>query len=316
MAAVPEVHKATAGNPVTCPDPRAAKAALRSSMNISTRIAGWDSSAMARGVEREPGATKACVTPQRTHSSTRVAQKVACALAVLRAFVLLLGSIVGSMKVEIWSDVVCPWCYIGKKKFEDAVANLAAEGTQLDLEISFRPFQLDPNAPVGGTSPVRDAYAKKFGGPEKADKIIDHVSRVAADAGITFHMDRALRANTLRAHRLMYLALRDHGAAAQREMKQALLEAYFTDGKNVADDEVLIAAAVRAGIGRDEAEKWLNSNDGEAEVRRDIMEAGELGITAVPTFVIDGRWAIPGAQDAEVFERALLRMSQRPAETE
>lgn len=215
------------------------------------------------------------------------------------------------MKVEIWSDVVCPWCYIGKKKFEDAVANLAAEGTQLDLEITFRPFQLDPSAPVGGTSPVREAYAKKFGGPEKADKILAHVTQVAADTGITFNMDRALRANTLRAHRMMFLALRERGPVAQREMKQALLEAYFTDGKNVADDDVLIDAAARAGIERELAESWLASDDGDAEVRRDIVEAGDLGITAVPTFVIDGKWAIPGAQDTEVFERALRRMSQR-----
>lgn len=220
------------------------------------------------------------------------------------------------MKVEIWSDVVCPWCYIGKKKFEDAVANLASEGSQLDLEISFRPFQLDPSAPVGGTSPVRDAYAKKFGGPEKADKIIAHVSNVAAQAGITFNMDRAVRANTLLAHRLMYLALRDYGPSAQREMKQALLEAYFTNGENVADDEVLIAAAARAGIERSVVEEWLASDDGDAEVRRDIIEAGELGITAVPTFVIDGRWAIPGAQDVEVFERALRRMNDRSSSNE
>lgn len=220
------------------------------------------------------------------------------------------------MKVEIWSDVVCPWCYIGKKKFEDAVANLASEGSQLDLEISFRPFQLDPSAPVGGTSPVRDAYAKKFGGPDKADKIIAHVSNVAAQAGITFNMDRAVRANTLLAHRLMYLALRDYGPSAQREMKQALLEAYFTNGENVADDEVLIAAAARAGIERSVVEEWLAGDDGDAEVRRDIIEAGELGITAVPTFVIDGRWAIPGAQDVEVFERALRRMNDRSSSNE
>ena len=279
-------------------------------------MSGCDSSAIARGVDLDPGATNACLTPQRTHSSTRAAQKVAWAFAVERRPESVEGSIVGSMKIEIWSDVVCPWCYIGKKKFEDAVALLASEGTQLDLEITFRPFQLDPNAPVGGSAPVREAYAKKFGGLEKADKIMNHVTSVAAEAGITFHMDRAVRANTLQAHRLMFLALRDHGPKAQRDMKQALLEAYFTDGKNVGDDEVLVEAAVSAGISRAEAEGWLATTDGDAEVRRDITEAGELGITAVPTFVIDGKWAIPGAQDVEVFQRALVRMSQRAADTE
>lgn len=215
------------------------------------------------------------------------------------------------MKVEIWSDVVCPWCYIGKKRFEDAVKSLADEGTELDLEVTFRPFQLDPSAPVGGSMPVIDAYARKFGGHDKATKIIDHVTGVARDSGITFHMDRAVRANTLRAHRMMHLALTHHGPAAQGAMKQRLLEAYFTDGRNVADDEVLLDAAGAAGIPPDTARAWLDSDEGDAEVRRDIIEAGELGITAVPTFVIDGRWAIPGAQDVEVFARALKRMHDK-----
>ena len=245
------------------------------------------------------------LTPSLTHSSVNVAQKVACASAVGR------GSIVLVMKVEIWSDVVCPWCYIGKKRFEDAVQSLADEGTELDLEVTFRPFLLDPSAPIGGATPVAEAYAKKFGGAEKAAKILEHVTRVAADTGITFHMDRAVRANTLRAHRMMHLALTHHGSAAQSAMKQHLLESYFTKGENVADDEILVAAAQSAGIPRTTAESWLESDEGDAEVRRDIMEAGELGITAVPTFVIDGRWAIPGAQDVEVFARALRRMHEK-----
>ncbi len=211
---------------------------------------------------------------------------------------------------------MCPWCYIGKKRFEDAVQSLADEGTEIDLEITFRSFQLDPSAPVGGSMPVAEAYAKKFGGPEKAAKILDHVTTVAADTGITFHMDRAVRANTLRAHRMMYLALKHHGAKAQGAMKQHLLEAYFTNGENVADDDVLLAAAAAAGIARTEAESWLDSDEGDVEVRRDIIEAGELGITAVPTFVIDGRWAIPGAQDVDVFVRALRRMQEKSAASE
>ncbi|MEY2968116.1 MAG: hypothetical protein RIQ64_743 [Actinomycetota bacterium] len=215
------------------------------------------------------------------------------------------------MKVEIWSDVVCPWCYIGKKRFEDAVQSLADEGTDLDLEVTFRPFQLDPSAPVGGASPVAEAYAKKFGGPDKAEKILAHVTRVAAETGITFNMEKAVRANTLRAHRMMHLALVHHGPVAQRAMKQHLLESYFTNGENVADDAVLMAAAAAAGIPRDTAVTWLDSDEGDAEVRRDIVEAGDLGITAVPTFVIDGKWAIPGAQDVDVFVRALRRMHDK-----
>ena len=249
----------------------------------------------------------ALLTPHRAHSSTNVAQNVACASAWRDVE----GSIVSFMKVEIWSDVVCPWCYIGKKRFEDAVQRLSDEGTEIDLEVTFRPFQLDPSAPVGGTSPVAEAYAKKFGGPDKAAKIIDHVTRVASDSGIEFNMDIALRANTLRAHRMMHLALLHNGADAQRRMKQRLLEAYFTEGRNVAADDVLLEAATAAGIPVETAQGWLDSDEGDADVRRDIIEAGELGITAVPTFVIDGRWAIPGAQDVDVFVRALRRMHEK-----
>jgi predicted DsbA family dithiol-disulfide isomerase len=109
------------------------------------------------------------------------------------------------MNVEIWSDVVCPWCYIGKKRFETALANLAAQGVELDINISFRPFQLDPSAPRNTPSPVIDGYAKKFGGMEKAHQIINHVTSAASDSGIEFHMENALRANTLQAHRLLHL---------------------------------------------------------------------------------------------------------------
>jgi predicted DsbA family dithiol-disulfide isomerase len=215
------------------------------------------------------------------------------------------------MRLEIWSDVVCPWCYIGKKRFETAVEHLRSEGTQLDLEISFRPFQLDPNAPSDGTQPVAEAYAKKFGGPDQARKIIDHVTRTAADSGIEFRMDLALRANTLRAHRMMHLALVHHGNDAQTAMKQYLLESYFTRGEDIASDDVLIAAAGAAGISPETAREWLVSNEGDQEVRADISRAGELGITAVPTFVFDDTWAIPGAQDVEVFERVLRRLAEK-----
>ena len=215
------------------------------------------------------------------------------------------------MQVEIWSDVVCPWCYIGKKRFETALKNLAAEGLTIDIDIVFRPFQLDPSAPVDSTSPVIEGYAKKFGGVEQAEKIISHVTNAAADSGITFNMGEALRANTLGAHRLLFLALQHHGSEVQNQVKQSLLESYFTNGLDIGTREVLVAAATSAGISRATAEKYVDSNDGDVEVRHDIMRAGDLGITAVPTFVFDGKWSVPGAQDVAVFENVLRRLSSR-----
>src|SRR6187431_3514883 len=105
------------------------------------------------------------------------------------------------MQVEIWSDVVCPWCYIGKRRFERAVAEVADD---IEVRAVYRPYQLDPSAPRGASVPVVEAYARKFGGPERAEQILDHVTRIAADDGIEFRMDRALRANTLLAHRLLW----------------------------------------------------------------------------------------------------------------
>lgn len=215
------------------------------------------------------------------------------------------------MNVEIWSDVVCPWCYIGKKRFETALENLAAAGIDLNISISFRPFQLDPSAPRNAPSSVFDGYAKKFGGVEKAHQIINHVTSAALDSGIEFHMESALRANTLQAHRLLHLALLHHGPDTQVVLKQALLEAYFTDGKDIGSTEVLVASAQRAGIAPETAHEYLSSDEGLAEVLSDLSLAGELGITAVPTFVFDGKWTVPGAQDVAVFENVLRRLATR-----
>ena len=110
-----------------------------------------------------------------------------------------------TITVDIYSDVVCPWCYIGKRKFERGLAQIAGD-LDVDVEVTYRPHQLDPTAAFGLATPVFEAYSKKFGGPERAEQIIGHVTSTAAETGIEFHMERALRANTLLAHRLIWLA--------------------------------------------------------------------------------------------------------------
>ena len=212
------------------------------------------------------------------------------------------------MRVEIWSDVVCPWCYIGKRRFEQALENFAGRD---EVEIVFRPFQLDPTAPPGAATPVADVYARKFGGPERAAQIIGHVTNVAAASGIEFHLDRAVRANTLLAHRLLWFA---EPRGVQIALKEELLRAYFTDGRNVGDPEVLVEIAERVGLDRAEVEELLASDEGTDEVRAELAVAAANDITAVPTFVFDGRWTVPGAQDVEVFERVLQRVATLEAQ--
>lgn len=202
------------------------------------------------------------------------------------------------MRVEIWSDVICPWCYIGKRRFEQALAGY--EGRD-GIEIVFRPYQLDPTASPGKSMPVREAYARKFGGYEEADRIMNHVTGVAQGAGLDFHLERAQRANTLLAHRMLWAAEHNGGTALQIELKERLLQAYFVDGENVGDPDTLARIASEAGLGQAEISGVLEGDLGLVEVGSQLEEATDLGITAVPTFVFEGRWTVPGAQDADTF---------------
>src|SRR6478672_8605700 len=131
------------------------------------------------------------------------------------------------MKIEIWSDVVCPWCYIGKRRFEEALREFEHAD---EVEVRWRPFQLDPRAPSTPT-PVLDAYARKFGGPEQARMIVDRITAVAAEVGLDFHLDIAQRGNTFDAHRLLWLVRDD--PSLQGALKERLMRAYFVDGADI-----------------------------------------------------------------------------------
>jgi len=212
------------------------------------------------------------------------------------------------IQVEIWSDVVCPWCYIGKRRFERAVTELDGE---IDLDVVYRPYQLDPTASPGKSQPVFEAYARKFGGPEQAAAIIDRVTATAAQDGLGFRMDRALRANTLLAHRLLWLAEQQGSPVPQATLKERLLQAYFIDGLDIGDPDVLADCAAEIGFERPAVIEFLDSDRGRGEVAAFLEQAAENGIGAVPTFVINGRWAIPGAQDTETFVNVLRRLNEK-----
>ncbi len=208
------------------------------------------------------------------------------------------------MRVEIWSDVVCPWCYIGKRRFEQALGRFAHSDA---VEIVFRPFRLDPDAPTAAT-PVLDAYARKFGGPEPARQIVERVTAAAAGEGLDFRLDVAQRANTLDAHRVLDLALE---RGVQVNVKERLLRAYFSEGRNVADHPTLIDLGGEAGLDPADVAALLAGDDRLPSVLAARQVAAELGITAVPTFVLAGRWAVPGAQEPGVFEQVLARAWER-----
>jgi predicted DsbA family dithiol-disulfide isomerase len=210
------------------------------------------------------------------------------------------------MHVEIWSDVVCPWCYIGKRRLERAVDQLSGE---IAVEVEYRPYQLDPNAPPGAGTPVAEVYARKFGGPEQARAILDRVTGIAAGEGLEFRMDRAVRANTRLAHRLLWYAEQPGSPVDQPAVKERLMQAYFHDGLDVGDPDVLADCAAEVGLDRDDVVAFLSSDAGVGEVMDHLTYANDNGITAVPTYVIDGRWAVPGAQDTEVFVNVLRRMA-------
>ena len=215
------------------------------------------------------------------------------------------------MRVEIWSDVVCPWCFIGKRRFDKAVAELRLAGVTEPIEIVYKAFQLDPTAPVGDPQPVVDGYAKKFGGRERAEQILQHVTSVAAADDITFNMDIALRANTILAHRSLHWALTQHGPLVQAQFKERLLSAYFTEGRDVGDADTIAFCANDIGLDAVALRTWLDSDEGYSEVQADLQGAAAREITAVPSFVIDDRFLIPGAQDVEVFVNVLQRALTR-----
>lgn len=203
------------------------------------------------------------------------------------------------MKVEIYSDVACPWCYIGKQRFERALASYAGDEP---VEVVYRPFQLDPGAPAPGV-PMRQYLERRFG--PRAAGMADQVVSAGRGEGLALDYDRGVAANTLDAHRLLLLAEREHGAAVQRGVAEALFRAHFAEGVDISDRDVLVELSQAAGMDGERVRAYLASPEGSEEVRSEIAQAQRLGIAAVPTFVFEGRYAVQGAQPASAFVDAL-----------
>jgi predicted DsbA family dithiol-disulfide isomerase len=209
------------------------------------------------------------------------------------------------VRIEIWSDVVCPWCYIGKRRLETA---LDRSGHREDIEIVYRSFELDPSSPRVPVETVAEHLGAKYGGgPEAGRQMVERVEAVAAEEGLVFQLGKAKRANTVDAHRLLHLALAEGGPALQSTLKEALLASYFLRAENVADHDLLRRTAVEAGLDAARVDEVLASDEYADAVERDIREATSLGATGVPFFVIDRKYGVSGAQPAEAFVQVLER---------
>lgn len=210
--------------------------------------------------------------------------------------------------VEIWSDIVCPWCYIGKRRFEAALGRFEHAD---EVEVRWRSFELDPAAPVRRSAPMAEHLAAKYGiSVDQAAERLAAMDDLAAAEGLHYDLARTQGGNTFDAHRLLHLAS-EKDAAIGGTLKEALLHAYFEENRPIGDREVLVDAAVRAGLDPGAIRETLASDRFAAEVRADEAEARELGCTGVPFFVFDRSFAVPGAQDAETFLIVLRRAWDR-----
>jgi predicted DsbA family dithiol-disulfide isomerase len=209
------------------------------------------------------------------------------------------------MKVEIYSDVMCPWCYIGERRFTRALA--AFPGSEA-VEVVFRPYQLDPGAPEKAV-PLKRYLTERYG--PRSEAMLSQVSAAASGERITIDWENAQSVNTRTAHRLLRLAEREYGPDVQRALLERLFDAHFSKGGDVADTDLLTRLAVEAGMDEQRVRDYLASGEGAAELEREFDHARALGVRSVPTFVFDGQYAVEGAQPASTFLQVLEEVRQR-----
>jgi len=207
------------------------------------------------------------------------------------------------VRIDVVSDVVCPWCFIGKRRLEKAIAL----NPDIPVEVHWRPYFLNDWIPREGIS--REQYLiTKFGSPERYKGIAQRVSAVAAAEGLTYAMDKISRQpNTLDAHRLIRWS---NGIGKAAEMKQKLMDLYFTEGADLTNHAVLVQAAADIGLDADDIRNALESDQDVAEIEREARSAKEAGIEGVPCFILGGKFAISGAQAPEYLAEAIARVAQ------
>jgi len=204
------------------------------------------------------------------------------------------------MRIEIWSDVVCPWCYIGKRRLEKALAEFPHAD---EVEIVWRSFQLDPSAPSTPAESVADYLGRKYGGGTEAGAaMVERVTALAAEEGMTWRHRESPRVGTIDAHRLLHAA-----GDLRGELKEALLRAYFVEARNVADHEMLTRIATEVGLDEMVVKDVLTSDRYADDVEADVRQAAAYGATGVPFFVVDQKYGLSGAQPVDTFRQVLDR---------
>jgi predicted DsbA family dithiol-disulfide isomerase len=205
-----------------------------------------------------------------------------------------------ALMIDVVSDVVCPWCYLGKRRLARALASDTGD----EIPVRWRPYQLDPTIPVGGLD--RKAYMRnKFGDSGRLEEVHDRLRALGAEEGVAFAFDKIERApNTLDAHRLIRWASVN---GAQDAIVEKLFSLYFEQGRDIGDRKLLVETAREAGMDHEVVEKLLADGSDESEVRQEIAQAQSLGVTGVPFFIFASRFGVPGAQSAEVLSTAIER---------
>ena len=216
------------------------------------------------------------------------------------------------MKIVYWSDYACPYCYIGETHLKTAIREL---GLEQDTVVEMKAFELDPGASKSYVGPTVDRFAKKYGmSLQRAAERVDGISRLGHRAGLEFRYAETRYTNTFDAHRLTKLAQAKDAALADR-LSERLYHAYFAEGLELADHDVLTRIAVEEGLDEAEVKSLLSSDQYAVEVRLDEREAGNYGVTGVPFFVLAGRYAIPGAVPTEEMKKLLQKAFAEQAQT-
>jgi len=218
------------------------------------------------------------------------------------------------IKIDIWSDIACPWCYIGKRKFEAGSGLFAGAGDGRGVEVEYHSFELSPDTPVDFDGSEIDFLAGHKGLPaEQVQQMLERVTGIASSVGLDYDFDNLKHTNTVKAHELLHFAKAN---GKQLELAERLFRAYFIEGRHVGRVEDLADLAAEVGLDRDAALQALESEQYLQDVRADQATAGEYGINGVPFFVIDGKYGVSGAQDAQTFAQVLEQVwSERAAVT-
>ncbi|MGM0854125.1 MAG: DsbA family oxidoreductase [Bacillota bacterium] len=214
------------------------------------------------------------------------------------------------MKIEIWSDYVCPFCYIGKRHLEEALQQFPERD---QVEIAFKSFELDPDAPVDTDMSIQEILSKKYGTSlEQAKNMTDSMAKQAATVGLDFRFDTSVPTNTFDAHRLTKYA---KTKGKETELTEILLHAHFTLSKHIGDKETLVGLAEQAGLDAEESQAVLEGHEFSQDVRFDEEEARKIGVQGVPFFVINRKYAISGAQPSDVFLSSIQKVWEEENQT-